>query len=364
MVQVLAEAARAIYWFNPMFWLACSRLRRESEHACDDAVVRMGAPGAEYAQELLDLTRALRRDERLQSPILAMAQPSHLERRLVALLNPSLNRLAATPWAVGVVALAAVALTLPLAAIRTSPPAPEPAAALQPAPTPVEARRIEPAGKAEAAPAAGAPASGKRQADAGAASAMGSVTAVPVNLPEDLPAEPAPAPAAELMLAKREIWSPNAVEPAPPQSPPAPHDAQTSRPADIAITVPPDPAPPAFTCNVTPPVRQVRTESTKSMSFGSGPWHISRDNVLWVWDQPYVAGREVNTIWMRPVDAEIAITARRLDGAAAPLRATARSEYQSGFLATGLTFPVAGCWEITATSGSSLLTFVTQVDSR
>ena len=32
-VQVLADAARAIYWFNPIFWLASSRLRRESEHA-------------------------------------------------------------------------------------------------------------------------------------------------------------------------------------------------------------------------------------------------------------------------------------------------------------------------------------------
>src|SRR5262245_46318734 len=145
-VQVLADAARAIYWFNPIFWLASSRIRRESEHACDDAVVRQGAAGPQYAAELLAMTRALRREERLQSPILAMAQPSHLELRLVALLNPSLNRLAATPWAVIVVAGVAIALTLPLAAVRTGretlpaettvtapPPAP-PVAASTPAP--------------------------------------------------------------------------------------------------------------------------------------------------------------------------------------------------------------------------------------
>ena len=54
------------------------------------------------------MTRALRTDERLQSPILAMAQPSHLEQRSVALLNPSLNRLTATPWAVIVVAGVAI----------------------------------------------------------------------------------------------------------------------------------------------------------------------------------------------------------------------------------------------------------------
>src|SRR5262245_39950476 len=117
-VQVLADAARAIYWFNPIFWLASSRLRRESEHACDDAVVRLGAAGTHYAEELLAMTRALRSEDRLQTPILAMAQPSHLEQRLVALLNPSLNRLAATPWAVIVVAGVAIALTLPLAAVR------------------------------------------------------------------------------------------------------------------------------------------------------------------------------------------------------------------------------------------------------
>src|SRR6185369_3782799 len=123
-VQVLADAARAIYWFNPIFWIASSRLRRESEHACDDAVVRLGSTGTRYAEELLAMTRALRSNQRLQSPILAMAQPSHLEQRLVALLNPSLNRLAATPWAVIVVAGFAIALTLPLAAVRSTEPLP------------------------------------------------------------------------------------------------------------------------------------------------------------------------------------------------------------------------------------------------
>src|SRR5688572_27910740 len=119
MVQTLADAARAIYWFNPIFWIASSRLRRESEHACDDAVVRLCADGPRYAEELLAMTRALRSEERFQTPFLAMAQPSHLEQRLVALLNRSLNRLSATPWAVLVVAGVAIALTLPLSAVRT-----------------------------------------------------------------------------------------------------------------------------------------------------------------------------------------------------------------------------------------------------
>ena len=83
------------------------------------------------------MTRALRSEERFQTPILAMAQPSHLEQRLVALLNPSLNRLAATPWAVLVVAGVAIALTLPLAAVRTEREVPiAAAAAILPSPAP------------------------------------------------------------------------------------------------------------------------------------------------------------------------------------------------------------------------------------
>src|SRR5262249_46970247 len=32
-IQLLAEILRAIYWFNPVIWIACSRLRQEGEHA-------------------------------------------------------------------------------------------------------------------------------------------------------------------------------------------------------------------------------------------------------------------------------------------------------------------------------------------
>src|SRR5207247_5944181 len=38
LVQMMAEVLRAVYWFNPLIWIACGRLRFESEQACDDAV--------------------------------------------------------------------------------------------------------------------------------------------------------------------------------------------------------------------------------------------------------------------------------------------------------------------------------------
>ena len=42
LTQISAELLRALYWFNPLVWLAARRLREESERACDDAVLETG----------------------------------------------------------------------------------------------------------------------------------------------------------------------------------------------------------------------------------------------------------------------------------------------------------------------------------
>jgi beta-lactamase regulating signal transducer with metallopeptidase domain len=65
--QMLGELLRSIYWFNPIVWFACRQLRRECEHACDDAVLSAGLDGADYATHLLDLARTLRRPDALVS---------------------------------------------------------------------------------------------------------------------------------------------------------------------------------------------------------------------------------------------------------------------------------------------------------
>jgi beta-lactamase regulating signal transducer with metallopeptidase domain len=120
-VQVLAEAARAIYWFNPLFWFVAARLRRESEHAADNVVLELGADRVDYARELLEVSRSLDDAGRDHAPILAVTQPSFLEARLKAVLNPRLKRIAATPWATVVIILLAVAAALPLAMLERAP---------------------------------------------------------------------------------------------------------------------------------------------------------------------------------------------------------------------------------------------------
>ena len=91
-VQLSAELLRAFYWFNPLLWLACRRLRLESEHACDDEVMRRGVEGTDYATHLIELARALNARRYSWFPAPAMARPSSLERRVRAMLNNGLDR--------------------------------------------------------------------------------------------------------------------------------------------------------------------------------------------------------------------------------------------------------------------------------
>jgi beta-lactamase regulating signal transducer with metallopeptidase domain len=90
-VQMAAEIVRSVYWFSPVLWLACRRLRLESEHACDDAVLRSGVEGSAYASHLLCLARALNHQHAF-FPATAMARSSSLHKRVSAMLNDTQNR--------------------------------------------------------------------------------------------------------------------------------------------------------------------------------------------------------------------------------------------------------------------------------
>jgi hypothetical protein len=92
LVQMAAEVVRSLYWFNPLVWVACRRLRLESEQACDDAVLKMGVEGSAYATELVDLARAFKSQQEMFLPAAAIARSSSLERRVRAMLNVRLNR--------------------------------------------------------------------------------------------------------------------------------------------------------------------------------------------------------------------------------------------------------------------------------
>jgi len=116
MIQLLAEMIRAINWFNPLFWLACTRLRRESEHACDDIVLDLGIGGTSYASHLIDLARTFSVHGRTWLPAPSIARPSTLERRVRAMLNPQVNRRRVSVARRLAFAVLLIAIAVPIAA--------------------------------------------------------------------------------------------------------------------------------------------------------------------------------------------------------------------------------------------------------
>lgn len=116
LIQLSADMLRAINWFNPLFWIACARLRRESEYACDDIVLELGTGGTTYAGHLVDLARTFSAHGRTWRPAPSIARPSTLERRVRAMLNPQLDRHPISIKRRAALAAMLLAIALPIAA--------------------------------------------------------------------------------------------------------------------------------------------------------------------------------------------------------------------------------------------------------
>ena len=112
LLQMAAETLRCVWWFNPLAWVVRARLRRESEHAADDLVLARGVPATTCATHLVELAKEARKHRRTWLPAPAMARPSHLERRLSAMLNPHANRRPMTRlarlWSLGLLVPASI----------------------------------------------------------------------------------------------------------------------------------------------------------------------------------------------------------------------------------------------------------------
>ena len=94
--QFLARIACAVHWFNPLAWWALRQMRIERERACDDRVIDVqhgaAAPAAEYASHLLEIARSMRAGRPGAWAAVAMARPSQLEGRLLAILDDHRDR--------------------------------------------------------------------------------------------------------------------------------------------------------------------------------------------------------------------------------------------------------------------------------
>ena len=90
LTQEIACVVCALYWFNPLTWLAARRMRAEREKACDDSVLNAGARPSEYARHLVEVARQFAAAN--WRGAVAMARPSGLEQRVTAILDGRRNR--------------------------------------------------------------------------------------------------------------------------------------------------------------------------------------------------------------------------------------------------------------------------------
>ena len=114
--HLAAEFLCRIFWFNPLFWMARTRMGRESERAADDIVIGLGARGTDYASHLIAIVRAAQTDDGFAATV-AIARRSGLEHRIAALVNGLANRARLSRAGAAAILASACIVAAPLAAL-------------------------------------------------------------------------------------------------------------------------------------------------------------------------------------------------------------------------------------------------------
>jgi len=117
-VLSLTQVVCALYWFNPLVWLAAWRLHVERVRSCDDLVLASGVRASSYAEHLLNVATRLSPSRWTQACGLAMARNSALHRRLTAVLSEKQNRRRMTNLIACVSLVIAGVISVPIAMLQ------------------------------------------------------------------------------------------------------------------------------------------------------------------------------------------------------------------------------------------------------
>ncbi|MCX6630232.1 MAG: M56 family metallopeptidase, partial [Candidatus Solibacter sp.] len=116
--HLLARAALALHWWNPLAWTMWREFLKERERATDDLVLGAGTTATDYAGHLLEIARTMRMRPASAAAGVAMARRSQLEGRLLAILDGHTARGQQGRAATVAAAVLAIAMIAPLAAVR------------------------------------------------------------------------------------------------------------------------------------------------------------------------------------------------------------------------------------------------------
>lgn len=92
--RLAGTLACCLYWFHPLAWWAAAQQRKDSEMSCDDQVLS-NCSSEQYATGLVAVAREAA-GHRTPAAVMAMAKPRELEGRLLAVLDGTRRRQAAS----------------------------------------------------------------------------------------------------------------------------------------------------------------------------------------------------------------------------------------------------------------------------
>jgi HEAT repeat protein len=121
--QVVSQFVLALFWFNPLVWVALKHIRAERERACDDFVLRGGMKASAYVDDLITMVRSIDTSTGPAFAALAMARRSEFEGRMLAILDSHVSRRGAGRLVAAFTTLTMLLVAAPLAAMR---PVPQP----------------------------------------------------------------------------------------------------------------------------------------------------------------------------------------------------------------------------------------------
>lgn len=114
--NLAAQITCAVYWFNPLVWIALHHFWQERETACDDFVLRKGLRGHDYADHLLEIACAFSRFKSLRRCNSVMVPKPNLKMRLRHILAGNVCRKALSRRTLVISTAAVLFILIPLAA--------------------------------------------------------------------------------------------------------------------------------------------------------------------------------------------------------------------------------------------------------
>ena len=84
---LLVRLSLALFWWNPLCWIAYARIRREQEIACDELVLRAGIKPSTYAAGLLAFRRSAGLRWNPSAALPGLLGRSSFQERLAAILK-------------------------------------------------------------------------------------------------------------------------------------------------------------------------------------------------------------------------------------------------------------------------------------